>query len=235
MVHRSVQRPSRRSRRASSARSSRAARGDIFLELPIPRGGIELRKPGAEGGKILGRELTDSVFDLLNGAHAGNLSATRVRGKSFPLHAIVRHLGQVPGPRPVRQINFDPCLFGQRQRIAPSALETSPYVPATPRPSSLRTRLRSIGVLFSRFFPFAMAHLPEITCAIPPSCHTVNLQHTTAQCISMADQGKPAVSKARTASRWLTPGSLGMATRGPRPGGVGLPRLIRPRRRDTRG
>src|SRR5207245_10965749 len=47
----------------------KTARGHIVLKLAVPHAGVELREPGAEQCQVLGRQLTDCVFDLLDTAH----------------------------------------------------------------------------------------------------------------------------------------------------------------------
>jgi hypothetical protein len=45
------------------------ARSHILLDLAVPDAGIELGEPRAERCQVLGRQLTNRVFDLLNAAH----------------------------------------------------------------------------------------------------------------------------------------------------------------------
>ena len=49
--------------------------GHIGLKLLVPCGGVKLRKPVTEEGKLLTGELVNSGFDLLNTAHANRINS----------------------------------------------------------------------------------------------------------------------------------------------------------------
>ncbi len=56
--------------------------GDVPLELLVPRRSVELRKPVAEGQKLLAGELADGGFDLVDGAHVGTVNQAGFRARA---------------------------------------------------------------------------------------------------------------------------------------------------------
>jgi hypothetical protein len=57
-----------------SSKRIKAARCDIFLDLPIPGGSVQLGEPGPEHGEVLRRKSPDCVLDFFDGAHDDKLT-----------------------------------------------------------------------------------------------------------------------------------------------------------------
>jgi len=86
-------------------------RGDIFLNLAVPCGSVQLGDPRPKCGEFLRGKPANGILDLFNRAHATKLTSP---GRSAQ-PPVVTHFGFVaPGFSPAQPQNADPALRGRR-------------------------------------------------------------------------------------------------------------------------